>query len=157
MTINISLDTGSIQRAISELQKVKDNIEYGLRQTIEILVQDGAMVAQSAYGGMANASGTMISETTGRIEATGQAAIIAEFGAGDATEVPTAFENMPNTPVYPGSYSESEEGAGMYAALGWWKFGGKVYREIQPREGLLSAKQYIEDRYLGVATGVMKL
>ena len=152
----MTLDSSSINRAIRQLKQIKDNIQDGLNQTIDILTKDGAMVAQSAYGGMATATGTMVGEHTGRIEASGEAAVIAEFGAGDATML-SWFENPPDTPVYPGSYSESEQGSGEYAATGQWHFGGKVFTEVEPRHGLLDAKEYIEANTATVANEVIKL
>ena len=155
MTLNITLDTGSIQNAIHQLQTVKDNIQNGLKQTIDILVQEGAAVATQAYGGMATASGAMSSDTHGTITATGEAVIIAEFGAGDAT-MPILFEGYPDVDVYPGSYSE-QVGSGEYATTGKWHFGGREYTEVPARAGLYLAKMFIESESTNVAVGAIKL
>ena len=156
MTIKLSLSEESIQNAIRKLEDAKDNLDYGVQQTVEMLTKEGALTAQSSYGGMASVDYDT-DETMGIIGTSGKANIIAEFGAGDATEVPTMFENMPNTPVYPGSYSESDEGAGMYVQFGWWKFGGKIYRKIEPRHGLLHAKNYIVENAADIAKEVIVL
>ena len=157
MKIVIGLSTESISAAIERLQDVKDNLEWGLSETIDILCKEGAMMAQADYGGMATVEYERPNENSGVIITSGKANIIAEFGAGDATELPTAFENMPSTPVYPGSYSESDEGSGMYAEFGWWKFGGRIYRKIEPRHGLLNARNHIVDKAAEIAREVIKL
>lgn len=156
MKLSISLDPSSIQHAISQLQVVKDNIQNGLRQTIELLVQDGATVAQSAYGSMAVASGDMQSDTHGTIKAEGRSVIIAEFGAGDAT-LPVRFEGDPGVDVFPGSYSE-QVGTGEYAATGEWHWQGQgPFHEVPAKAGLYQAKTYIEGEYANVAMGAIKL
>ena len=161
MTIDIQLSQRSINNAISELKKVKENLNHGLQQTIDILVKEGAEQAQSSFGSMANVTGYMPDETTGIISASGEAAIIAEFGAGDAT-TEVMFENSPGVPVYPGSYSELV-GSGEYAeskaktGQGRWHFGGRVYTEIPPRAGMLNAKTFIMRNAATYAKGVIKL
>lgn len=156
MIIDIKLSTESINRAIRMLKDADFNIEYGLQQTVDMLAKEGAMIAQSAYGGMASVDHDSYGDTA-VIRTSGKANIIAEFGAGDATEVPTGFENLPSTPVYPGSYSESEEGSGMYVKYGWWKFGGKVYTQVEPRNGLMRAKAHIVSTAEDMAKEVIKL
>lgn len=158
MTIRIHLNTGSINNAIKKLQKAKNGIENGLKQGIKILTTDGAAVAQSAYGGMATATGDMISDNVGKIEATGGAdgnVYIAEFGAGDAT-MPIMFEGYPGVDVYPGAFSK-QVGSGEYAATGAWHFGGRRYTEVKPRAGLYLAKMYIEEEGTNIVKGAIKL
>ena len=156
MTINIRLSTESIARAISRLQQAKQNLQDGLSETIEILTSEGAEIAQAADGSMATVTGYMDGETTGIIEASGgDEAIIAEFGAGDAT-IPVMFENYPGVDVYPGAYSE-QVGSGEYAMTGRWHFGGQMYTEVEPRAGLLNAKYYIQEVAGEVAQEVIML
>ena len=158
MTINVDLSESSINAAIRRLGQVKQNLDYGLQQTLEILVKNGAETAQAADGDMATVAGYMDSDKLGYIVATGDAPIIAEFGAGDATLKPEQyFTYMPQTPVYPGSYSESEYGTRQYAEYGWWKFGNNIYTEVKPRQGLYKAKQRILNEYADIAKGVIKL
>jgi hypothetical protein len=152
--IDIKLSDLSIRNAIKMLEDAKDNLEYGVEQTIDILAKNGATIAQTAYGGMADVDYES-DETTAIIVTSGKANIIAEFGAGDATEVPTGFDSMPDTPVYPGSYSEDH--AQMYAKYGWWRFGGRVYTQVEPRHGLMQAKVYIVEEGTDVAKEVIKL
>ena len=158
MKIEIQLSEESIAHAISELQKVQENIDYGLKQTVEMLSKEGAAIANAAYGGMATADYRM-DGNTGIIEASSKdedALIIAEFGAGQAT-MPVMFENEPGVSVYEGSYSESEKGSGEYAQYGSWHFGGKYYTEVPARHGLLDAKQYIIEKATEMAQEVIKL
>ena len=154
MNITLSLSPGSIDAAIRELETVKDNIEYGVQQTVEMLTQEGADIAKRDYGSMASVD-YATDETTGIIGTSGQANIIAEFGAGDATITPM-FENYVGVDVYPGAYSELV-GSGEYAETGKWHFGGKTYTEVQPRMGLLDAKLYIEGVAVELAQEVIQL
>lgn len=151
MTIRVSLSTESINQAIEQLVAFQEDLESGLEKVVEILTTEGAEIAQSAYGDMATAY-PVVEGTTGTIMTQGQNAVIAEFGAGQAT-MQVLFENAPETPVYEGSYSELE-GSQEYFKYGSWHFGGRYYTEIPARHGLLDAKQYIIDNSTDVAMGV---
>ena len=156
MNLNIHLSRDSINQAIAELKKAKDNLQYGMEQTVEILTKEGGDVAKSHTGGMADITTTMVKNTTGQIAESGKAALIAEFGAGDATIVATMFENYPDTSVFPGSYSLLV-GTRQYWDYGRWYFGGKRYTEVQPRQGLYFAKLHIMGMATNVAQEVVKL
>ena len=155
MTIKIQLSEESINRAISELTIVKDNIENGLSQVIQMLTKEGAEIAQVADGDMATVTGEMVDATTGVISASGESAVIAEFGAGDAVMVPQ-FENSPDTPIFPGSYSLLE-GTQEYYRYGSWHYKGAKYTEVPARHGLLDAKEHIQSRATDMALEVIKL
>ena len=155
MTINIDLSQESIRKAITRLRQAQQNLRWGIDETVDALVTDGANVAQEADGGMANVTGYMVDECVGEIVAAGQAPVIAEFGAGDAT-IPVLFENYAGVDVYPGSYSE-QVGSGEYAETGVWHFGGKVYRQVEPRGGMLMAREYIRDNSTEIAREVIEL
>ena len=158
MTIDIQLfSEESILAAIRRLRNVEQNLRWGVQDTIDALVTDGAMVATAQYKGMANAVGYMPDEARGIIASTGEANLIAEFGAGDATLPPLGmFENAPETPVYPGAYSELV-GTREYATTGKWHFGGQEFHEVEPRFGLYNAKNYIEKNAVYIAKEVIKL
>lgn len=164
MNINIKLSEESINAAIRELRNVQENLRWGLEQTIDILVKEGTEIAQRADGSMANVTGYMPDENIGLIDVTGDVPLIAEFGAGDATLEPGMFfENQPDTPVYPGSYSLLE-GTGEYylTRLEWgetgiWHFGGIPYSAIEPRQGLFKAKEHIKQVSTETAKEVIKL
>ena len=91
MTIEVSLSTESIQRAIRELQTVQDNIEREMGEVIDTLTQEGADVARQAIGSMAAVDHVSIGNE-GMIEVTGKGAVFQEFGAGQAV-MPYLFEN----------------------------------------------------------------
>lgn len=156
MKVDIKLfSQASIRSAIQQLRQAQENLRWGVNETVEILVKDGEMIANDKYGGMAEAVGYMPDENIGIIASVGEANLIAEFGAGDATIPGTGFENAPETPTYAGSYSE--EHSRMYADYGWWKFGGEIFHEVQPRMGLYNAKNYIEKNGNDIAREVIKL
>ena len=170
MNITVHLSNESIQSAIRKLEDAKDNLEFGVEELVDILLTDGAEVANIAYGNMATAWGHRDSEeggiVTGHIGVSAEddtSVYIAEFGAGDATMEVTGFENPPPVDVYAGAYSE-QVGSGEYARslanngeTGTWHFAGKVYHEIQPRHGLLNAKAHIIASATDIAQGVIRL
>ena len=155
MNIQINLSTRSIAAGIRRLNEAKENLRWGLDETLDILAKDGEQIAQASDGEMATVSRYRPDENTAVIVATGDAPVIAEFGAGDDTIQPL-FENYPGVDVYPGSYSE-QVGSHEYAETGKWHFGGKEYRTVEPRGGLLNAKIYIQDNAVQIAKGVIKL
>ena len=154
MKINVSLSSESIQSAIEELSFIGDQLDQGMKDVVDILTTEGAEKAQAAYGSMATVS-TGIGDYEGVIVASGDAVVIAEFGAGDAT-MPIMFENYVGVDVYPGAYSE-QVGSGEYAATGKWHFGGNEYTEVEPRAGLLNAKLHIKDVAEQVVREVIQL
>lgn len=143
MIINVPLSDVGIRNAISKLRQYENNLYDGIHGTVETMINEGEEIAQSAYGGMATAIGQMIDDTTGIILSIGETNLIAEFGAGDATLDPSGyFENSPDIPVEPGSYSLLV-GTEEYFATGKWHFGGTVFTEVKPRQGLYQAKEHI--------------
>lgn len=147
-TINIDLSVSSINKAIKQLEKYQSSLEEKTSRLVDILTDGGAEMAKYAFGSWGNVD--KISEDgTGIIEATGENIIIAEFGAGMATmEDHPLAENAP-VDVYRWSYSEQVgSGEGYQNALendgnGWWHFGGRRYERVEPRHGMLDARDYI--------------
>lgn len=160
MNINISLSTESIESAIRRLEMVKDNIDAGLQQTVDILAKEGAIVAQMDDGSMAKVEPVSDSETQSRIVVSGgDTAIIAEFGAGDTTLSPgDFFENGSalDADVFPGAYSLFK-GSRDYFNFGSWRFGGVWYTQVPPRHGLFDAKLFIVGNSSDIAKEVIKL
>lgn len=158
MKIKIGLSDYELRAVVSTLAQAKINLENGVEQTLAILTKNGAMEAQAAYGSMAVVDYDS-DATMGLIGTSGDVGIIAEFGAGDATLDPSPlFENLPSTPVYPGSYSEVH--AKQYADYGRWEFppgSGNWMTEVQPRMGLFHAKEYILAEGINVAKGAISL
>ena len=155
MKINISLSTESIAQAIRKLETVKENLADGLSETIDILTNEGAEIAQAAYGDWGVQATPVTEEAHGEIIVSGDMPLIAEFGAGQAT-MPVMFENAPETPVYEGSYSELE-GSQEYYKYGSWHFAGKYYTEVPARHGLLDAKNFIIENSTQIAQEVIQL
>ena len=155
----MNLSESSILDAVRELETVKENIEHGTQALVETLTNEGAMIANIAYDGMAQAEPEMIADCTGEIKVSADdfdTAVIAEFGAGDAT-IGNTFENpIHGIEVYAGEYSE-KVGSKDYAREGRWFFGGQMYTEIPARHGLVNAKAYIETNYEEIAKEVIQL
>jgi len=155
--INIKLSTASILGAIRKLNDAQQNLRWGVQDLVECLAEDGAEIANQAYGSMdANAVGYSTEENTAIIAVTGEDNLIAEFGAGDATDPATGFENKPDTPVYAGSYSLLE-GTGEYYLTGRWHFNGVPFTAVEPRHGLMNAKSFIISTADETAKEVIKL
>lgn len=161
MKINIHLSDTSIESAISQLEDALEQLKGDVGEFVDIMLLDGEMVANEAYGEMATAWGQRDSDetneengiVTGHIGVSGEnedVVYIAEFGAGDATMEVTVFENPPPVDVYAGAYSE-QKGSGEYkrsldasgGESGTWHFGGQIYHEVPARHGLLNAKAHI--------------
>ena len=154
MTIHIDLSTESIESAIAKLTDYKEEFEDNVELVVELLTNEGAEVAQAAYGNWGVSVVPLVDGTSGEIIVAGDMPVIAEFGAGDATVEPGGlFEGSPSTPVYPGSYSLLE-GSKEYATYGSWHFAGKKYTEVTPHLGLYGAKQYIIENSTDVAKEV---
>jgi hypothetical protein len=163
MNINLKLSEESINSAIQKLEDVRNNLEDDVGELVDILLTEGAEIANGSYNGMAVAWGERDSEdkgiVTGHIGVTGEdedTVYIAEFGAGDDT-TKVNFENAGNLPiqVYPGAYSESPKGKKQYSTQGWWQFGGASYRYVEPRMGLYNAKMMILSQGNDIAKGVI--
>ena len=153
MRIQISLSTESIQNAIRLLNERRQMLEEDLEQFVEILANEGAEVANAAYGDFPVVATPHADGNHAETTVSGDMPLIAEFGAGQAT-MPVLFENQPETPVYEGSYSELE-GSQEYYRFGSWHFGGEYYTDVPARHGLLDAKQYIIENSTEIAREVM--
>lgn len=160
MRITVGLSTESINAAIHRLEMAKDNLKAGLQQTVDILAKEGSIVAQMDDGSMANVSYVSDSETQSRIVVSGgDSAIIAEFGAGDATLSPRDFfedGGALDADVFPGSYSLFK-GSRDYYNFGSWRFGGVWYTQVPARHGLFDAKLFIMGNSSEIAKEVIKL
>ena len=153
MTIQFTLDTDSIANAIDTLKNIRANLLSGVEKAVDIMTTEGAEVAQSHYGDMASVE-AVHGKTDGQIVASGEAVVIAEFGAGDAP-LPVMFEKDPGF-IFPGSYSLMV-GSKEYALTGKWHFGGKEYTEVEPRAGLYNTKYYIKENAEEICKEVIHL
>lgn len=169
MNITVKLSDQSIRNAIKLLENAKDNLEYGLEQTLEILAKNGADEANNAYGSMATAHDFKDDKFTTSINVTGgDKAIIAEFGAGYGTMEYHPFAKNAPVPIEVASYSKENFDRSMYGGLfyitndlypgeGYWLFGGQTYQRVEARHGLLNAYDYILQNWAEIAKGVIKL
>lgn len=164
MKISFDLSPEGIQKAIDRLNDVKENLEIGMNDLVEVLAQDGALEANKAYGRMASAAYVPESMTSAKIVATGDQAIIAEFGAGYATMENHPFAAKAPVPIEPTSYSRAQFPYGLFYITddlmpgeGYWFFGGKEYDRVEPRHGLLNAYEYILQNSTRIAKEVIKL
>lgn len=148
------LSVGQINKLIRSIERYEDSFNRKTSRLIEELTLDGAEEAQRAYRSMAMVSATT-EENTGHIIASGEAVIIAEFGAGDATNENHPFSNEP-VEITPGSYSRSELGTGEYDETGEWHWNRQRFTEIQPRKGLEEACTTVQQNLLQRASEVFK-
>lgn len=140
-TFNINLTVGSINKAIRELEAFQAKLEEKTTRLLTELTDGGADEARMAFGGWGNVTSS-VEGNVGKVEVTGDAVIIAEFGAGMKTmENHPLVQNAP-VPVYKWSYSELV-GSGEGFLTGRWHFAGKPYVAIEPKHGMLDAREYI--------------
>lgn len=159
MTLNLSLSTESIDAAVRQLQSMGEDLEDDVEQFVEVMANEGAEVAQSAYGNWNVQAVAIPDGTQAEIIVAGDMPLIAEFGAGDATLDPkTFFENSPETPVFPGSYSLFE-GSREYYNFGSWRmpYTNLWLTQVAPRHGLFNAKLYLLERSTDIAREVIQL
>lgn len=146
-TIHIDLTVGSINQAVRQLEAYEKSVSRRTETLVNELVDGGAELAQWAFRGWGLVD--KISEGgTGIIEATGENLIIAEFGAGMATMEGHPLKNNAPVDVYRGSYSEQVGSGEFYLSYqetghGFWHFGGSLYSAVEPKHGMLDARDYV--------------
>ena len=153
-TIRIELSVGGISQAIRKLESYQHSIERKAAKLIDELVNGGYEMARYAFGSTAEVD--KISEDGfGIIEAVGENVVIMEFGAGVATmEDHPLAENSPH-PVKEWEYSKTV-GSGEGFLTGRWHFGGIPYDRVEPRHGILDARDYIVHNVEAKARSVFK-
>jgi hypothetical protein len=175
MAFTIGLDDTDIARVLAEVKQMKQNLEDSVGEFVDTMTTEGAITANAAYGNMVHAVAVRDKEDDGLVEGhigvvgdDDDTVYIAEFGAGDATMTTYGFDNPPPVNIYPGAYSE-QNGPGEYyrtmtenymaggEAKGVWHFGGQEYHEVQPRHGLLNAKQRLVSGGDSIAKAVIHL
>jgi len=162
--LNIQLSTESINEAIAVLTQRKEIFDEHIETVVDILAEEGAMVANGAYGSMAKARAESAGNS-GRIIASGKAVGVAEFGAGYAVMDYHPFANKAPFPVEIGSYSRSQYPYGLFYITndllghgeGYWFFGHQMYQRVQPKHGLLDAYDYLMENSTEIARGVLAL
>jgi hypothetical protein len=140
---------------------MQENLSDDVEQLVDVLTEEGAEIAQAAYGDWGVSATPFATGDKGSIIVYGDMPLIAEFGAGDWTMDPSSmFENAPSTPVYPGSYSRLE-GTGEYwessqQGQGFWHFGGQRFTAVPGRHGLYNAKKWLIDNAGHIAREVIQ-
>lgn len=88
------------------------------------------------------------------INAAGKGIVFLEFGAGDTVAYGNKYASMMPFEVRSGSYSETH--GQWYSTLtpGKWLFGGVVYTQITPREGMQTAWETIMQEWRSIAEEV---
>ena len=153
-TINIKLSEGGISQAIRDLQRFQHSIDRKSAKLVDELVNGGYEMARFAFGNTASVD-KVSEEGFGMIEAVGEAVTIMEFGAGVATmESHPLAENSPHL-VKEWEYSRTE-GSGEGYLTGRWHFGGIPFDRIEPRHGILDARDYIVNNLETKARSVFK-
>ena len=86
------------------------------------------------------------------INAAGQGIVFLEFGAGDTVNSGNRYAPLMPFEVRPGSYSEIN--AQQYELTERWVFGGVVYTQISPRNGMQTAWETIMQNWRDIAERV---
>lgn len=152
-------DPVSVSKAILEMYKFKDWLEEKVKELTEKLAKDYALKTVAVdYGYTEGGSIVCTAEEIPNgwvVKAEGKGVCFIEYGTGDAS-MSGAILGTPPVPVYPGSYSASEEGAGTYQA--WLESGAtEPYRyEVQPRSGMYFAFRAANENVQKVAMEVFK-
>ena len=79
-----------------------------------------------------------------------------EFGAGITTTSPKHSGSKGLPPIYPGSFSESEDGKGMFAKNGYWWYNDNCYTGLAPTLGMQNAFIEIRNNLQRIANEVLK-
>lgn len=135
--IVIELSPESCKQAIKELKKYQKEIKPKLDEVCRRLAEIGCQAANAQYdlankdsaetgNGGVRAVVLPLSNGSGyKIRAEGEDVYFIEFGTGNSAGM-FYGDGLPKTsvPVYPGSYSEQNDG--QYAKLGYWFYQGKI-------------------------------
>lgn len=144
--ITLTLDTNSIDRAIKEVEKLKEWRNQKLSELTKALAELGAEA--TGYGSMVRVEET---DNGCKIIAHDEQIAFIEFGAGDAA---TYMNTVDGVDIYPGSWSGSDLGTGEYARYRSWHYQGEKFTEIQPQRGMLKAEETIIARVREIAERV---
>lgn len=142
------LDPVSVRKALAALEKYERDVEKAADVYTKELASIGREAAYWAYSPAGVQLDVERIENGHKIVAKHDQIMFLEFGAG----VPTQDHELSKPlgiPIAPGSWSDSEEGAGTYQD--WVKSGGRLYAKKdgsyrynrQPRAGMLEAYKAI--------------
>lgn len=156
MYVKKHIDIGSvtgIDEAIAYLQDnlTKESMQKKVRELAKALAEEAKAVAEEEYAGCGIKVTIEEGETKDElvIKAAGEHIAFIEFGAGMTTDplgspvFAGEAERQEGIEVEEGTYSRAN--SGMYANLGYWEFGGKIYRYVIPHPGMEFARVYLSD------------
>ena len=153
-TIRIDpLSPRSIDRAILECERLEKEFD----RKVDIFLERLANLGYSTLDGLGY-NGDSVKVTVEKIEngyainAAGKGIVFLEFGAGDTVASGNRYAGQMPFEVRPGSYSETH--ARQYADYKRWIFGGIVYHEIRPREGMQTTWETIMQEWRRIAQEV---
>ena len=142
-TIHVDLSVNGVERAIRQLEQYQMRIEQKTAELVDRLVKLGEAEAKASFRSTATVD-SVSEDGTGIIEAVGENVIIMEFGAGMATMEDHPLAGSAPVDEYRWSYSE-QVGSGEGLLTGRWHFGGIPYDRVEPRHGMLDARDVIVD------------
>ena len=146
-TFHVNLSVGGVNQLIRQLERYQQRLDERTGRIVDELVAGGAEMARFAFHSTARVE-TISENGTGIIEAVGENVIIMEFGAGLSTMESHPMAPRAPVPIRIGSYSRMNHGQfwDMYQndpESAYWVFGGRHYQRVEPRHGLLDARDYI--------------
>ena len=149
------LSPRSVDRAIEECRRLKKEFD----KKVDIFLERLANLGRSTLDGLGyTVDGGSITVTVEKIDngycinAAGKGIVFLEFGAGDTVASGNRYAGQMPFEVRPGSYSETH--AHQYSDYGIWIFGGVVYTEIRPRNGMQTVWETIMQEWRSIAKEV---
>jgi len=154
-TFHVNLSVSGVNQLIRELERYQRQLDERTERMLSDLVSGGAEMARYAFGSTATVR-SHAENGTGTIEATGENVTIMEFGAGLATMENHPMAHNAPVPIRIGSYSRLNHGLfwDLYQDdpdTAFWIFGGRTYNRVEPRHGLLDARDYIMNNAMTIA------
>ena len=155
-TISVDLlSPRSVDRALEELRKLEEEFD----KKVNIFLERLANLGRETLDGLGyTVDSGAITVTVEKIDdgycinAAGQGIVFLEFGAGDTVASGNRYAGQMPFEVRPGSYSETH--AQQYSNYGIWIFGGVIYTEIMPRNGMQTVWETIMQEWRSIAKEV---
>lgn len=155
-TISVNpLSPRSVARAIDELERLEKEFD----KKVDIFLERLANLGRTTLDGLGyTVDGGEITVSVEKIDngycinAAGKGIVFLEFGAGDTVASGNRYAGQMPFDVRPGSYSETHEQ--QYSTYGIWIFGGVIYTEIMPRNGMQTVWETIMQEWRSIAKEV---
>lgn len=143
---NITVNAFSQRSVDAALQHIDDYIERYFDRVdkyLKAIAENGARAANVAFGGEVSVT-VQGSFPSYSIVANGEQVCFLEFGAGTLTHDADRYASVMPFPVYPGSFSQSADGKGMYReGHEYWYYKDQRYEFIAPTQGMQRAYEAI--------------